>query len=267
MHNGILRFADTHGNYVDSYTLTDSYLNRWIFIAGVFDGKKGDKVSPDTAQIYINGKPAGHTWSNTSWDPTDETSTTGFQIGTMDGMIDEVRVLSRALSGNDIENDYLAGHHLPIRYGIAAWYHLDEGTGTVAVDASSNHNNLTISSSDLWVPLIGVNVYSSLQNIFGSPGSITGTETRSIAISLEGISQETYDIGGTLNITVNDYYSYSKSFSLNFTKYWISYITDSLNATGLEEGIDYTVTGNTVHIAYVENANINMIYLSMEIER
>ncbi len=263
---GKIRFADSTGHGVTTNaSLPNTYLNRWIFIAGVFDGKEGDTITTSNTHIYINGVEAPST-PNGNWAPSDLTKDLLIGSG-LDGMIDEVRILNRALDAGDIENDYLAGFHFPNRYGIVGWYHFDTGSGTTAVDSSQYHNNGTLSNANMWVPITGVNVYSTLQNIFGNPDSITGTETRSISISLEGVSTATYDIGGTLNITVVDSYSYSKSLTLNFTKYWISYLMDSLNATGLKEGVDYTVTGNVIHIAYVENANINMIYLSMGIER
>jgi hypothetical protein len=60
------------------------------------------------------------------------------------GRIDEVRILSRALTPEEIRSDYNAQGHYPVRSGTAAWYHGDEGTGTTLADASGNGNTGTI---------------------------------------------------------------------------------------------------------------------------
>ncbi len=263
--NNNIKFGDTNGDYVETAALPSNDFNRWIHVAAVFSGEKGDAVSPTYAQIYIDGNTAGATWSNTSWNPASSTSSLYMGDG-YKGILDEVRILNRALTANEIESDYVAGFHYPTRYDTVAWYHFDEGNGTLVADSSGNGNNGTATNPD-WVPITGVNVATTLQNIFGNPDSVTGTETRSISISLEGESQQTYNIGGTLNITMNDYYPFSKSFAFNFTKYWISYLTNSLNSTGLKEGFDYKVIGDTITIYTVESATVNMVYLSMEIER
>ncbi|NPA75005.1 MAG: LamG domain-containing protein [Euryarchaeota archaeon] len=267
LSGGTITFTDDNGDGVSTYALSTSNLNKWLFVAAVFDGKKGDTLSSSNIQIYINGNPAVSVWPTSEvWSPA-ASPTGNLQLGTMDGMLDEVRVLYQALDQNEVESDYLAGHHFPTRYATAAWYHLDEGTGTLANDSSGNNNTLTLTSSNMWVALTGVNVYATLQNLFGNPGSITGTETRSIGISLEGISTETYSIGGTLNITFKDYYAYTQSFALNFTGYWLNYTVSMLNSAGLKLGTDYTITGDVIHIAYVNQATVNMVYLGISIER
>jgi hypothetical protein len=60
------------------------------------------------------------------------------------GRIDEVRILSRALTSDEVRGDYNAPGHYPARSGTAAWYHGDEGTGTTLADASGNGNTGTI---------------------------------------------------------------------------------------------------------------------------
>ena len=54
------------------------------------------------------------------------------------GKLDEVRILSRALTANEILEDYsLRGYYVD-RDSTAAWYHLDEGAGASVADASGN---------------------------------------------------------------------------------------------------------------------------------
>ncbi len=272
MHsNGAIRFADTFGDYVDTAPLPSSDYNRWIHIAAVFSGHTGDPVNKNNTQIYINGKPAGISWGGT-W-RAGSTTATELYIGKngYDGYMDELRILNRALTQDDILSDYYAGHYYPTRRGTVAWYHFDEGNahaGSVVIDSSGNGNNGTVNSDGVSsIKIDGVNVGATLQNIFGTPDVISGTDTRSIGVSLQGVYSQSYNIGGSLNITVKDYYKYVTSYSLNFTKCWISAITDMLNQTGLSYGVDYTVRGNTITIYYVNNADLNMVYLIMNIER
>ncbi len=263
-NNGI-RFADTHGHYVDTPPLDASYRNKWIHIAAVFSGKAGDVLSSSNAQIYINGRPMGASWGG-SWSPSSTTS--DLRIGqNFDGYIDEVRILNRALTQEEIYADYYAGHHYSPVYGTAAWYHFDEGAGNSVGDSSGNNLNGTINGGSNWILLKGVNIAATMQNIYGTPAIITGTETRSIGISMQGISEEKYNVGGTLTISVKDVYKFSTGFSFNFTKYWIQYMCNMLNRSGLSMGIDYTVSGDTITIFYVENANLRMVYVVMDIER
>lgn len=267
-NNGEIRFADTHGHYVDTAQLPSKYLNCWIHIAAVFSGHSGDTVSSSNAQIYINGQPMGNSWGGT-WSPT--TTTNDLEIGKhFDGYIDEVRILNVALSQEDVLSDYYGGYHYNSRAGTAVWYHFDEGNaanGATVIDSSENHINGTVKGSVTSIMISGVNVNMAFQSLFGTPDSITGTETRSIGISLQGVSSESYEIGGGLNITVKDYYKFTSSFAFNFTQYWVNSITGALNNSGLQYGVDYTVSGDTITIYSVETANVNMAYFVMEIER
>jgi len=265
-NNGI-RFADTYGHYVDTNPLPSKYFNKWIHIAAVLNGTYGSAMNKDTAQIYIDGNPMGASWGGT-WQP-DSTKHTTTTIGNdFNGYIDEVRIVNASLTQDDVEKDYYAGHYYPYVRNTAAWYHFDEGSvsGPI-VDSSDNHNNGTVKGPVTPIKLDGINIAATLQNIYGTPAVLTGTDTRSIGISLQGVYSQSFDIMGTLNITVRDYYQYSTSHSFNFTSNWISSLTDMLNNTGLKEGIDYQVSGNVISIDYVNTATINMVYMIMNIER
>ncbi len=103
----------------------------------------------------------------------------------------------------------------------------------------------------------------TLQSIFGNPNSVTGTETRALAISLQGEGDEKYELGGgNLTITINDDYNFGH-LDLNFTSYWISYITDVLNSTNA----NYTVSGDNINIYHVGDVSLKMVYIEVEIQR
>ncbi|AGB03909.1 hypothetical protein AciM339_0005 [Aciduliprofundum sp. MAR08-339] len=119
-----------------------------------------------------------------------------------------------------------------------------------------------------------VNITMTLQSIYGLPVTVTGVETRSLGISLEGINTQTYFLGGKeLNITINDTYYYGL-MPLNFTKYWINFIMQALNSSGIAENAPpsatypyytYTPGGNTIHIFHVWNLKVKMVYLQIEV--
>ncbi len=230
--------------------------NIWYHLAGVYDGSQ--------LKVYLNGQLL----ATTAYSGSIATSTNNVVIGSgIVGYVDEARILSYALTDSAVLDDYLSGSHYPNRPNAVLWLHLDEGTGTNAVDSSQYHNNGTLRAGAYWEVRKGVNVVATLQNIYGTPAVITGTETRSIGISMQGISEESYLVGGTLNITVKDLYRFSTGFSFNFTAFWMHYITDLLNNSGLQMGLDYTVSGDTITIFSVENADLRMVYIVMDISR
>jgi len=99
-------------------------LNKWYHIAGVFKGGQYLK-------LYVNGV------LNTN----KSTTIAGIASGALptwigqyacypfDGLIDEVKVYSKALSDEEIQNDYLAGNK------VGEWK-FNEGSGTTAKDTS-----------------------------------------------------------------------------------------------------------------------------------
>ncbi len=266
--NGRVLVQNGNGNFWSNEP-GDVPKNKWTHIAYVYDQNAGKEY------IIINGVIKGEKTRHGTIAQNNYNLLIGYGHSTstyyaFDGLIDEFRVLDRALTPEEVEEDYLSGAHYPSRSGTVAWYHFDEGSGAVAGDISGNNNNGTLAPSNnqpAWVPRTGVNVAVTLQNLFGTPDTITGTETRSIGVAMQGVSTETYNIGGTLNITVRDVYTFSTGFTFNFTSYWLNFITDSLNNSGLQEGLDYIVTGDTITIFSVDTANINMAYFVMSIER
>jgi len=108
----------------------------------------------------------------------------------------------------------------------------------------------------------GVNVSLTLQQIYGYPITITGADTRSIGISLEGLETQTYNVGGNITIRIYDNYTYGSSY-INLTKFWIHTIQSMLNYSGLIENTDYTIVGNAIILHNVYNVEIKMVYLNV----
>ena len=70
--------------------------------------------------------------------------TTGY---TFNGVIDEVRIYSRALSAEEILAHYPEGERAN---PVGSW-HFDEGSGTTAVDSSENRNDGTLINGPAWI--------------------------------------------------------------------------------------------------------------------
>ncbi len=268
IYNGKLYFYsdDSSGNLHSVHTTNSVVeLHKWTFVAVTWDG--------NVVKFYKNGKLIET--KNFAYNPPDvkKDFRVGRRIGGASkfvGLIDELRVLNRPLSDYEIAEDYYAGIYYPEKMGTILWYHFDNLTESGKLyDSSGNSHYGTLNGADL-EERTGVNMAVTLQNIFGKPDSVTGTETRNIAIKLYGVSDEAYDLGGgILNITFSDYYRYSTSFSLDFTDYWIDYVNTTLLNIGLKYGVDYKVipSEGKITIFGANSVNMKMVYLNFEIER
>ena len=188
--NGKLSFniADAGGTWQEAASASLMDTGIWYHVAGSFDG--------DSVNIYINGELVGTRLVNTSI-----STSTGLtaRIGDLamgggrrfDGMIDEVRVWSRAVSQDNIRDwmcRKVTSSH-PDYSGLAAYWNLDEDSGTNAADGSGNANDGThnngpvISLSEAALGSVSAYTYSAgkavlttrygdevtISNITGSP--------------------------------------------------------------------------------------------------
>ena len=266
--NGVAYFYSNDGG-TEKHISTNKLkveLNKWVFVALTWDGSN--------VRFYKNGKMVDEVpFSASPVDTPNKPYRVGRRLGgaaPFKGMIDELRVLNRPLSDEEIGEDYYSGFYYPTgdSEGTILWYHFDNTTGNEVYDSGPYHLDGTLNSGATLKDRTGVNIAATLENIFGKPDSVTGTETRDIAISLYGISDESYNLGGgTLNISFNDFYSYSSSFSLNFTKYWIAYVNSTLTGIGLKYNVDYIISGDTITIYGANTVSLKMVYLNFEIER
>ena len=131
---------------------------QWVHFVGVYNRRS-------SGAIYINGILAGTValpgydlavLSRHSSIGTFNQSTSG----AFPGIIDDVRVYSRALSASEIQALYQsgAGDKLssadsqadPLEKGLAGYWKLDDGSGGSAADATGNGNTGTLSGSPAW---------------------------------------------------------------------------------------------------------------------
>ncbi|MCK6600909.1 MAG: T9SS type A sorting domain-containing protein [Bacteroidetes bacterium] len=135
--SGTLRFAINQT--VAAQTSILGYNGTWVHVAGVKSGT--------TASLYINGVLAATGSCSSSISNSSNDLLIG-RIANMasvvfSGSIDEVRIWNTARSESEIFDSY----YQPVRGdepGLAGLWHLDEGSGTVTADASSNGNNGTL---------------------------------------------------------------------------------------------------------------------------
>ncbi len=117
-----------------------------LYINGVFDTSKsvGNSVSNSTGNLYYGFDPVGS-------DPP------------LKGIIDEARIWNIARTESEIQstmNQMLNGNET----GLIGYWKFDEGTGTITYDATSSHNDGTISGAT-WVISGVVPVEHTIDNI------------------------------------------------------------------------------------------------------
>ncbi len=185
-------------------------LNQWYHVAATCDGTN--------AQLYVNGvlKATGPVSVNYS------ANGNGTWIGseaccgneTFSGLIQEVSIWERPLSGAEITSGMshaLAGTET----GLAGYWKLNEGVGTVALDSSTRNRNGTLVNGPVWArsdlagfasaALPGTVIFDRLYAIYALNIDLSDSQPPSIvAVSLP-------DEGST-NTTIVD------RFTINFNK-------------------------------------------------
>jgi len=108
--------------------------------------------------LYQNGGQIGSKIGGTTVSNINDNFVIGRQgrTGTtfFNGLIDEVRVYNRALSGAEIQALYKSGAAKfapPTNKGLVGYWSMNEGTGTVAGDGSGNGNRGTLTGGPTWV--------------------------------------------------------------------------------------------------------------------
>ena len=149
-----LQIACSTNHTNSDMTLT---LGRWTHIACVFDN--------GYTTVYFDGKKvldrANSGRSSVTWgaygDDKDEVSGRYFWLSYsyahdryFDGEMAEVRIWNRCLSEEEINADTHFYTVDPYSEGLAAYWKMDDGAGTVLKDSSPNGNDLTLDNPTTW---------------------------------------------------------------------------------------------------------------------
>jgi hypothetical protein len=160
--NGAIR-VEVNGGYIIGTTLVDD--GEWHHVACVYSGTNVQDVL-----LYVDGQL--ETISSSLDEPVLTNTTSGINLrvsrGTnnryFDGIIDEVRVWSAALSATEIQNWMYrtvdATH--PNYADLEVYYPLNEGTGATISDASANGYNASVIDGELWERPRGVELFKEL---------------------------------------------------------------------------------------------------------
>ncbi|MFW5702420.1 MAG: DUF2341 domain-containing protein [Candidatus Dojkabacteria bacterium] len=145
-----IKWVVVDNNYKGEVTAGIEY-NEWTHLLGTWDGTN----TTNSVKLYINGELKA---SGTPVNITEDPQIPSLRIGLPDnsiatqlnpeGLIDEVKLWPRALSEQEVLNEYnsvgnaVAGDSPNrLRDGLIGWWKMDESSGTTAIDSSKNGNN------------------------------------------------------------------------------------------------------------------------------
>ncbi|GEM_PF-1424151 len=127
-------------------------LNAWNHVAATYDG--------NDYRVYVNGQAVFSTSTTAVPSSTPVRHIGQVNTGFFKGVIDEVRLWSRARSQAEIQAS--VGRPLTgTEANLVAYYRFNDGSGTVALDATPNHRNGTLVNGPAWtnstMPFINLN--------------------------------------------------------------------------------------------------------------
>ncbi|MDD4924654.1 MAG: LamG domain-containing protein, partial [Dehalococcoidales bacterium] len=120
-------------------TALTSYQNQWVHVTATYDGSSSNAG----LKLYLNGVRVDDTGADSSYTAMEnlgqplELGSRSSYSQSADGLIDEVKIYSRELSVEEVRYRYNRG-------GPIGHWKFDEGSGTIAYDASGNSNHGTM---------------------------------------------------------------------------------------------------------------------------
>lgn len=189
--NGALR-VEVNGGYIyGTSNLTDG---EWHHVACVFSGTDVTDIL-----LYVDGALEAIASSSSATVNTNTTDGINLRIsrGVNDryfvGAIDEVRVWSTALSVNELQNwkyRSLDASH-PDYADLEAYYKLNEGTGTLISDSSTNNNDAVVINGELWRNVKGIDLFKEFNLSTQRPNTTFLQGTYNLTISNDTVVDST----------------------------------------------------------------------------
>ena len=117
-------------------------INTWNLLTGTYDGT--------TASLYLNGQLIGSgakTWNTTLQNiNVGRLYNSALETSVFNGSVDDVRIYNRSLSVAEIGQIYTGSQPVNCDQSCAAWWKLDETSGTIAKDSTVNANTGTLAN-------------------------------------------------------------------------------------------------------------------------
>ncbi|HSI20580.1 MAG TPA: LamG domain-containing protein [Verrucomicrobiae bacterium] len=138
-------------NSTDCYGVSSTGLTgKWMHVVAIFNNTD---VTQNT--LYING--VQQTLTQMAGTPVSRSVTSTVNVGKWQGgganrylgSLDDIRVYSRAVTATEVAELYQG--KATSNTGLAAWWKLDEGTGTSVADSSGNGATGTLAGTPVWV--------------------------------------------------------------------------------------------------------------------
>ena len=143
INNGSYQIGSWNGaNHLASYAIPPGDINRWVHLAGVYDGSTW-RLYHDGIQVNSVTDATGAVAVNDNWAIGARGSGTERFLG---GLIDDVRLWNVARTQSQIQADMdrvLNGNEA----GLVGYWRFDEGTGSLAHDQTTNHNDGVINGA------------------------------------------------------------------------------------------------------------------------
>ena len=149
------------GEYIE-FPLDSNNYNTWMYITFTYDG--------DTLRLYQNGSLKSEVINSKG---ALNSATTNIMLGTREdlnpnfrffGNMDEVSIWNIELDSLEI-NQYMNCPPTGTETGLLGYWKFEEGTGTTAVDATSNANNGTINGGAIWSTDVPVQTFCCTSSI------------------------------------------------------------------------------------------------------
>ena len=148
-HNGglagpgtIINFGLTTQNGFDQmYTFIDpnQWTNQWIHLVATYNGIS-KKIYKNGVEIFSNTISNGSIVSSNNFFNIGRFGSTTSGSEYFDGLVDETRIWSKALTQQEIQ-DYMNCPPTGTESGLVGYWNFEEGSGTTALDQTSNSND------------------------------------------------------------------------------------------------------------------------------
>ncbi len=233
--NGYIAGSSTPAHSLSSNLVT---IGEWQHVAMTFDVNGDKKI-----RLYINGQEVTYSTQTAMGGSPTSTASNDFVIGYwFDGVIDKVKVFTRAFSAEEINE--LAGI-----YATIFCVELDEGTGSSVADSSIYGNDGTVSGAS-WVGGVSGNALDfdgTNDGVnFGNPTILQLTGSRSVSAWIKPDQNNDY------NTIINKGGAYSfLTYAGGYLRGWVmgnSEYADSISNEAI-------VTGEWQHVAMTFDVN------------